>query len=202
MSMSICHAAPIEGVEVALDCPPGSSAREPRPVDLTHIPGAELLLSKAWTLPSTAELQLSCAGMPASLWLDGLEGVVLSGASALTREAAGLSSLTAGAVVKRGERFEQSFEGQTGQLHARGVHSLGFVDGTALLCTAVCVGPPSNCNVDMKVSGAFRPARQSSWVMHGLEHAAEHPQLAVASASGLAIALVALILARRPRPRW
>jgi len=199
---SVCQAMPIEGVEVALDCPPGSAAREPRPVDLKHIPGAELLLSRAWTLPSTAELQLSCAGMPAALWLDGLEGVVLSGASALTREAAGLSSLTAGAVVKRGERFEQIFEGDAGQLHARGVHSLGFVDDTALLCTAVCLGPPASCDVEMEVSGSFRPAREASWLMHGLEQAAENPQLAVASASGLVVGLVALILARRPRPRW
>jgi hypothetical protein len=129
-----------------------------------------------------------------------------------------------------GDRFEQRFEGLArdgaAALSIRGRHLLGFAGGdrAALLCSVICAEPveaplaaraeaplaapaagqPGRCAplVDaVALEGALAPPPPPSLLVRGILAAAEHPYPAAAILGVLAAAAVAILLARRPKPR-
>jgi hypothetical protein len=129
---------------------------------------------------------------------------------AVTREVA-LERWDAAAIHAEGSRFEQGFEGrgmrQGVQVALRGRHVLGFEGEAkeALLCTVVCEekGTEARCGdllEGVRVEGLVEPPPPSLLVRAVLT-AAERPREAGVVTMGLCLAVVAFILARRPRPR-
>ena len=122
-------------------------------------------------------------------------------------------------IAKVGQRFEQRFEATAAlpgdaRISARGRHMLGFAGEAkgAVLCTVVCVEPAAppgsaatgHCAalVDAVAhEGAFTEAPPPSLLIRAILLAAERPEAALSIAAAVLLALVATVLARRPRPR-
>ena len=187
-------------------------------------PGAKVAVHGApLNLAASLRLRALCATAPSDRWAPGVEELVLDRATALARGA------VAGAVERwevapsawTGQRFEQRFEASArdggAPIAVRGVHLLGFAgpDRVALLCTALCAepgpdpaarvaAPPGHCApiLDaLALEGALAPPPPPSLLARGILQAAEHPAPVAALLGVLAVAAVALLLARRPRPR-
>ena len=203
--------APSDQVGLSFPLPDGAREREVTPVDLGAASGAELVLQEAWTLPDGGWAEVGCVTAAAHLWVPGLEGAVLAGASAMVRDRAGLSVLTPGAVEPVAGHFEQSFRGSGGSTEGGtvGRHVLGFVDDGqgVLLCTLVCAAPEpaASCEpmaTELTVHGQLEPPPPPGVVAATLAFVAASPRTA-ATLAGLVLLLAALVIVvRRPRPAW
>ncbi|MBW2456408.1 MAG: hypothetical protein JRI68_17945 [Deltaproteobacteria bacterium] len=204
--------APTAHLGLSFPLPEGAEERPPTPIDLSALGGAELVMQRAWALPTGGSTEVACVRAPAHLWVQGLEGAVLAGASAMVRDRAGLGVLTPGAVESVDGHWEQSFSGRASSpdpLGAAGRHVFGFVDdGTdGMLCTMVCVAPPpaEPCTAlvaGLRIEGELEPPPAPGMAAATLAFMAARPRTALAM-GGLIVLLVAVVLVlRRPRPAW
>ncbi len=201
MKLAVSH----EGVTVTLEAP-AAAVIEPRAFDASSVPGAAIVLSRAWDL-GAARFDVVCVRAPSRGWVPGLEGAILDGASAKVRAAADLASLAPGPIEPHGDAFEQSFSGQGSTVSARGRHYLGFIapDRDALACSAVCTAANStSCDAalaSLQLDAHFMAPPAPGLLARTVSFAVAHPRPALASAALVTLAAAALLLHYRPRPR-
>jgi hypothetical protein len=169
---------------------PVTAAEAPPPPDLSALPGAELVAHGA-AQTASGPVAWSCAGAPVAIWVTGLERAVLDGASAVLRRHLGLSSVAAGEV-------ETHAWGHARVVTAPGVqarHLLGF-DGAdrGVLCTL------SGEAIEAHLVGTAALPRESSGSRLAAAMIA-HPGEALAAVAAVVIFALAVVVARRPRPR-
>lgn len=187
--------------------PLGATASEPSRVDVSMVPGARVVLAHAWRATDSA-IEAVCVVAPTSHWLPGLEATVLAGAIARVRVAGSLDAMIRGPIEGAGTPFRQVFTGSAHGVSARGVSVLGFVgeEREAVLCTAACVATVEGaCSLDFEgaslVAELRAPPEPGPW-LRAATAAAEHMRVTAAGAVLLTAAFAALLLARRPRPRF
>lgn len=210
------------GVALRLSLPAGARdtpAGALPAIDVSAIAGARVALRRGVDADGLS-LRAVCATAPSRQWVTGLEELVIDRAAGLVRGALGASL---GASIERweaepiravGYRFEQAFEG-VGKVGERAVafqgrHALGFAGGEhdAALCSVVCVEPAQGaggrCGELLEATGlegALVAPPEPGVLARAIFAGAEHPVAAIAGAGVLAAAGVAVLLARRPRPR-
>lgn len=207
-------------VSLVVTLPPGAvdEPAESLPViDVSRLPGATIALRRGFRSEGL-ELRAICVAAPSDRWAPGVEDLVLERASGLVRGALGgeVERFNLGALDRGGSgpSFAQRFEGavrRSGEPWAmRGEHLLGFAGEarTAILCSVVCAEPGAQAKrcgalVDqVKPVGAWTIAPPPSLLIRAILFTAERPEIALAIAGALVLAIVALVLSRRPRPRW
>jgi hypothetical protein len=185
-------------------------------IDVSRLPGAAIALRRGFHSAGEGELRALCVTAPSDRWAPGVEELVLERASGLARGALGgeVTRFDLGALDRSGPRFTQRFEGSVlrggAPWSVRGEHLLGFSGEarTAVLCSVVCVEPGAatkRCDARMeslRAEGAWTSAPPPSLAVRAILFTAERPALGVGMAGALALAIVALVLWRRPRPRW
>ena len=197
------------GREAVLSLPrlEGATERPAQPLDLSVAPGFELTVQRAWQL-GDARFETACVATPVSRWISGLEGPVLAGASALARKHLGAGSLHAGPPEVRGLVSAQPFHAKAGAEPTwSGRHLLAFTHGEVVLCTLACRqgGEGADCQgwlAAAELGGALTTAPEPGWLAIAAGRAAEHPKVAGATLAAVVMVGVALLLWRRPRPRW
>ncbi len=209
------------GASLILAPPAGAvrEADEAQPtIDLSNLPGARIAARRGYTSGGLT-LRAVCAAAPAGGWAEGIEEIVLGRATQLAREALGRDArggevvrFAVGESAAVGQGFAQRFEGAVRRgdevLTVRGRHWLGFAGEPreAVMCTVVCSEPPTEHACDAAIvlsepTGAWLSAPPPNLVARVLLLAAERPYPAAGVLLAASIAIAALILARRPRPR-
>lgn len=212
-----------DGVFISLSLPQG--AREEREsalpvIEVGGLPGASVALRRGFTSPDGVIVRAACVRGPSDRWAPGVEGLVLGRATGIAREAidAPLDRWDAGPIQAIGDRFEQRLEGEgrAGEsgpaLAARGRHLLGFVGEArdVVVCSVVCVERRGSSATQERCSelvdaasagGSLTPPPAPSVMIRAILLAAERPREALAVSFAVTLCLVAIVLARRPRPR-
>lgn len=199
---------------------PEGAADEPEAelpaIDVSSIPGAAVTVRRGFRGDAGVTLRAICARAPSDRWAPGVEELVLGRASGLVHGALGgeVESFEATDIRSAGSRFEQGFEAKAARpdgahVTARGRHLLGFAGEarSAVLCTVVCLEPSAPTGgrcaalVDAaSVEGAFTEAPPPSLLVRTILLAAERPQAMLGAAGAAALLVIALVLARRPKP--
>lgn len=184
-------------------------------IDVSAIAGAVVTLRRGVEADGLS-LRAVCATAPARHWATGLEELVLDRASWLVHGALGvtIARWEARPIRAVSHRFEQPFEGaaRAGEraLSLHGRHVLGFAgsEHDAALCSVVCLEPAQaaspRCGALLaatEVEGAFVAPPEPDLLVRTIFLAAEQPIAVSAALGALAAAAVAVLLARRPRPR-
>lgn len=184
-------------------------------VDVSNLPGARVPIRAGFQADHEA-LWVVCAAAPSRGWAPGVEPIVMARASQIARSALGgeVTRFEAGDIAagSAGIAFEQRFQAEARRagapMEARGRHLLGFAGEAheAVICSMVCVEPAGagRCGglVDRaRAEGTWTGAPPPSLLVRAILGAAERPRAAGAIAGALLLALVALVIWRRPRPR-
>ncbi|WP_437723414.1 hypothetical protein [Sorangium sp. So ce861] len=206
------------GLALRLSLPAGARDAPPEAlpaIDVSAIAGAQVTLRRGVEADGVS-LRAVCATAPSRRWVTGLEELVLDRASGLVRGALGVAieRWDAGPIRGIEQRFEQPFEaaGRAGEraVAIRGRHVLGFAgsEHDAALCSVVCLEPAqgagARCGALLgatEIEGAFVAPPAPGLLVRAIFLAAEEPLAAAAGLGVLAAAGVAVVLARRPRPR-
>ena len=206
-------------LRLTLQLPEGASSAVAAPLDLSAAPGVAVDVRRAWQFSGDGRVELACVRAAADRWVEGLEGAVLDGASATVRKLGGFASITPAGAVRAGLAVQQDFSGRTadGEIGAalHGKHVLGFTGAPhqVALCTVTCVTPraeqaqqPSTVPCEhtaatLEVRG-FVEAPPPGIVSRALGWTAAHPMLVGVGTAMVVLLGVALLLRRRPRPRW
>lgn len=195
------------GVTLRLAVPEGAR-EEPEgalpAIDVSAVPGARVVLRSGAVSPS-ATVRAACVTAPSDRWAPGIEELVLG-------RATGLATAGLGAAVDRWEpgpitwadgRFEQRLTGRAGEREVAAIrHTLGFVGPghDVLLCSVGCAGP--GCGEVLaatEIEGTLVGPPPPSALVRAVLLAAERPYEALVACALAAAALVAALLARRPR---
>lgn len=189
----------------------GGVERDPLPPApaVERLPGARV---EGFIVVDAGDLvmQLGCASAPSDRWVPGLEGVVLERAMGLALAPLGVRP----GALERGQ--PPSIPGATAVARWIGdggdgrrldvAHVLAFAgdDADAVACSALCLEPAgaSRCEAlvgGLSVDGALVPAPPPGPFARAVLWSAAHPTAASALAGALGVAIVAVILARRPR---
>ena len=225
MSPSPAEEVPVApGVWLSLAAPVGGreEAESALPViDVSAVPGARVVLRRGLA-SSERVVRAACVTAPSDRWAPGLEELVLG-------RATGVGVAALGATVERWEpgaieqpvegRFVQRLVGRVeGREAARIQHFLGFVgEGhEVLLCTVGCAARGSEaggvttdgapmCEALLSragVEGALVGPPPPSPFVRAVLFAAERPYEVAAGLALACAALIAALLARRPRVPW
>jgi hypothetical protein len=175
--------------------------------------GAELTARAGWVADASLTIRAACVRAPSDRWAPGVEDVVLARASDVARQASGatLDRWAGGTIERAGHAMWQALDGQgrSGEVDvlASGRHWLGFVgeDRDVALCSVVCTEPPPAARCAQVVAsttlqGQLLEPPSPSWWVQAILLAAEHPTGAAASVALVGATVVAVVLARRPRP--
>lgn len=178
------------GDEVVLELGLGPDAVSIAPLrlDVSALSGAEASASRAWQVPG-GRLDLSCARADTWAWIDGLEGPLLDGASALARKHLALPSLSPGPITRDGPSWSQPFSGEA----MSGLHLLAFRGDQAHLCSIACRGacdPPTAA-----WQGISAPPATPALIAGAIAH----PGATFGVTALLCVAVSVAILYRRPR---
>lgn len=216
--------SPPGGASLRLRLPDGAVAEAAGDlpiVDLASLPGATVPVRIGFRAGGVT-LRAVCATAPSNGWAPGVEALVLGRATQIARGALGgevtrfeigdTTAMGAGAGADAGARFEQRFEASVRRggaaATARGRHLLGFTgEGReGIVCTVVCVEAEGGHACDGLVDGATPAGRWTaapppSALVRGILLAADRPMTAAGALGAAMLALVALVVARRPRPR-
>jgi hypothetical protein len=179
--------------------------------DVATVPGARVVGRRGFR-DEAVSVRIACASAPSRGFAPGVEELVVARASVLARAAVpGLERWDEKPAAWLGVAYEQRVEGRVaspaGVVAARARHVLGFVGEArdAVACSIVCAEPEGASRCEPVVAGArvcglvAPPA--PSLVVRAVLASADHPRVAGALVVGIGLALVALVLARRPRPR-
>lgn len=212
--------------DVVLAVAGGASLRLRLPEDATAEAVGDLPVVEVGNLPGAAvrvragfhgggvTLRALCASASSNGWAPGVEDLVLGRASQIARGALGgeVTRFEAREAVAVGTRIEQRFEATVQRggeaAAARGRHVLGFAGAArdAVLCTVVCTerAGGDGCTALVEAAapeGGWVAAPAPSALVQGILLAADRPLAAAGVVGVAALALVALVLGRRPRPR-
>lgn len=195
------------GVTLALAVPDGA-IEEPQgalpAIDVSAVPGARVAVRRGFT-GSGVTLRAACVVAPSDRWAPGLEELVLGRATAIATANGGASRWEPGPIERKGDRFEQRVTGRAGDREIASVrHVLGFAgEGhDAVLCSIFCGGDDLACSgivAAASVTGPLTDAPPPSLLVRAALLTAERPYEAALSASLVIAALVALLVARRPK---
>jgi hypothetical protein len=218
MSSGPAEIPPIAGgASLRLHLPAGAAPMPagdlPR-VDVANLPGASVPVRTGYR-SGGIELYAFCATAPSSGWAPGVEELVLGRATGIARVAlrGEVERLEVGDATPAGKAaFEQRFQGSVKRggdaLRVEGKHLLGFAGASrdGVLCTAVCIEPAAEkaCAgivAGVAAEGAWVGAPPPSVVVRGILAAAERPYAAAGVSGAIVILAIAIVLARRPRPR-
>lgn len=177
------------------------------PFSVPNLPGAHIVARVGYEAGAVT-LRAACLAAPANGWAPGVEEIVLARATQIAREALGeVSSFTAGDPVAAGPGFEQRFDGAGTGTVFRGRHWLGFTGDPreGVVCTTVCTEPATGACAALidtaAPGGAWTEAPPPNLLARTLLLAAERPREAVTVLAVVSLAVAALIIVRRPRPR-
>lgn len=195
---------------------PEAAAAEPAEalpaIEVGNIPGAAVPV-RAGFHSDHVTLRVVCATAPSRGWAPGIEDIVMGRASQIARSALGgeVTRFEGRAIVAAGGRFEERFAARVTRgpdvLAVEGRHVLGFAGEAkaAVVCSVVCAEPaPRACAALVEAAapvGAWTAPPDPSLVVRGILLAADHPAAAAAGMGAAVIAILALVIARRPRPR-
>ncbi len=197
-----------DGFTITLGVPAGAvelpAAELPRP-DVSRLPGAVLLSVRGWNAPGSI-VRAGCVGGPSSRYAPGIEEVLFEKATWMTLTRAGLQPERLGqtAAHDTDRTFQRTLEGTDAGAAVRLEHALAFdgPDRTVLFCSALCRGDASACAaVTLDIAGTSAPPPRPSLVVKSALLAAEMPMVFFGAAAATFVAVVALILWRRPYPR-
>jgi hypothetical protein len=194
-------------------------------IDVSGLAGARVALRRGFVRQEGegVSLRAACVIGPSDKWAPGVEELVLDRATSMVRRAletgadADIHRLDVGPIQPEGRLFTQLFHGQARRhevtVVVEGRHALGFVGEArdAVLCTVLCVAPlgqaPARASAceDLaratSLEGALMEAPPPSVMVRLILVSAERPLAAGIVLAVLAVLAVAVILARRPRPR-
>jgi hypothetical protein len=204
------------GARLRLRVPEGAVAERAADlpmVDVANLPGATVPVRVGYRADGLT-LRAVCATAPSKGWAPGLEDLVLARATQIVRGALGgeVTRFEARDAVVVGARIEQRFDATVKRgeetATARGRHLLGFAGEAreGVLCTVACTEREGRDDCAALVDaaapeGAWTTAPAPSALVRGILAAADRPMTAGAILVAAAIALAALVIARRPRPR-
>jgi hypothetical protein len=203
------------GAELRMTLPEGSRRQPDHELPAVPLPavGAEVTSRAGWLAEGSLVLRAACVRAPSDRWAPGVEDLVLARASDVARNASGatLDRWSGGSIERAGTAMWQTLDGQgrAGDVEvlAAGRHWLGFVgeDRDVALCSVVCTEPPpaARCAevvASTTLQGRLVDAPAPSWWVQGVLLAADHPTAAAATAALVGATVVAVVLARRPRP--
>lgn len=217
-------------LRLSLEVPVGAVPRDPAPLDLASAPGATLDAQRAWDFGAGGRLDVACVRARADGalgWVEGLEGAVLDGASAMVRKVGGFATLHPEGPTHEGFAVHQGFHGRTAEGDSgavvEGRHVLGFAGSPPELavCTVACVEPAPLPTGAAGAGPAVRAAESScAAVLEGLDArgfveppppgtigravawSLGHPTSAAIAAGLVVVVAIAWLLRRRPRPAW
>jgi hypothetical protein len=182
-------------------------------IDVSQLPGASVPV-RAGFRGATEALRVVCATAPSRGWAPGVEAIVMARASQIARGALGgeVTRFDAKDTAAVATRFVQRFSARVKRggeaLAAEGRHVLGFAGEArqAVVCSVVCAAPEGRgrCAALVEAAaplGAWVEAPPPSLLVRGILLAAERPHAAVGAVGAAMIALAAIVIARRPRPR-
>jgi len=206
------------GAIVRLSLPQGAKEEPaevlPR-VDVSALSGARVGLRIGFADEPGPRLRVVCVEAPADRFAPGLEEVVLGMAThrahVATSESVVIERWEPGAITRHEGRFEQVITGQGARegrpLDIRARLVLGFEGDApeALLCTFVCDEPKAGGVCDDLVAevelASLVPPPPPSMLIRAILFAAEEPRHAAMGLVMMGTMMVAVLLARRPRPR-
>lgn len=200
---------PGDDLVVELPLPDAVRGRDAEAIDLSAIPSASLIGRKSWGFGDGGRIELACVKSSAAQWVPGLEHSLLTGATALVREQFDLHSVKEGLLESTSGAYWLSFAGLTATADrpVQGRHVLGFVgqSPSLIVCSSTCVaGDDAGACADtvhgMTVEGALVAPPPPGLGLSLLLGAAKHPAAVLGISAALAIAIVTLLLWRRPRP--
>jgi len=184
-------------------------------LEVGGLPGARVALRMGFVGEDALRVRVACVEAPSDRWAPGLEEVVLGLATSLARKAASedvaIERLDIAPIKAIESRFEQGFSGAGtragGRVALEGKHVLGFEGEAqgAVLCTVFCeearVGERCGAIVERSEIFPLVGPPPPSFFVRAVLYAAEQPLHAAAAFGLVGLALVAVLLARRPRPR-
>lgn len=181
----------------------------PRPPDVGRLPGARIEGFAVARSRDGLVVQIGCARAPSDRWVPGLEGVVMERATPLALAPLALrpSPLQRGVAPRiEGATTVEAWTGEVAGGRMGLAHVLAFAadDRDAIVCSGLCLEPASGARCDailatLTLEGALGPPPPPGAFARGVLWSAEHPVAAAAGLGMLSAAVVALLLARRPR---
>lgn len=200
-------AAVAPGVTLRLATPEGAreEAEGALPaIDVSAVPGARVVLRRGVVSPD-ATVRAACVVAPSDRWAPGVEELVLGRATGLA--IAGLGAAVdrwePSSIAASGGRFEQRVTGRAGDREVAIIrHTLGFVGPghDVLLCSVGCSGAACGEVLSAtEVAGPLVGPPPPSVLVRAALLAAERPYEAGAALAVACGALVAVIVARRPK---
>jgi hypothetical protein len=182
----------------------------PAPPDVGRLPGARIEGFAVVRSDDGLALQIGCARAPSDRWVPGLEGVVMERATSLALGPLSQrpASLHRGVAPRvEGATAIEAWTGEVPEGRVVLAHVLAFAasaDRDALVCSAVCLEPAagSRCEdvvASLSVEGTLGPPPPPGALSRLVLWSAEHPLLAAGGLGIVSAAVMALLLARRPR---
>ncbi|TKD13222.1 hypothetical protein [Polyangium fumosum] len=183
-------------------------------IEVSSLKGARVGLRAGFVDEAGLRLRVACVEAPSDRFAPGVEEIVLGMATSIARGAASdgitLDRWDAEGITRHEGRFEQALTGQGTRgerpVTLRGWHVLGFEGAAseAVLCTFVCEEPRAGERCAALVANAeltsLVPPPPPSLLVRTILMAAERPREAALLGLGIGVLLVAVLLARRPRP--
>ncbi|MBK6519208.1 MAG: hypothetical protein IPG04_34985 [Polyangiaceae bacterium] len=190
--------------DLALEGARGEGSRPPfDTVDVSRLPGARIVALARFEHEG-ASIVAGCAAGPSDRFAPGLEAVLFDRATGLAWSS--LAIVPRDVAIEREGALARSYERRTVGRSDRGevvLEQLLAFDGRDLdlvLCSAACVGPRCG-EVSLVVRGELPEPPPPNVAVRALFYAAEHPAPVLGAAGAVLLAVVALVLWRRPSPR-
>jgi hypothetical protein len=212
------HDAVLAGATLHFETPRGAietpSDKLPR-FEVSGLPGAHIALRRGFRDDAGIALHVACVEAPSDRWAPGIEDVVFNVANGVAHRAMGerleLEQWDVGHFVSQDQHFEQKLSGRAKRegspVKLLGKHLLGFEGARrdVVLCSVLCDEPQDHGEcagivAQSNLTGLV-PAPPPSLLVRTVLFAAEKPWDAGALAGLLGVVLVAVVLAKRPRPK-
>lgn len=177
-----------------------------RPPDVSKLSGARVVRARGWDGDAALVVRAGCARGPADRFVPGVEDVLFEKATWFALEGSGAkpAEIFVARARDTDRTFERRLEGRDDVGAVTVEHLLAFAGAhrDAVLCSVACRGPAAECaKVTLRIEGQSAPLPEPSWWIRGVLLAAEHPATALAAALAATVAVVAVLLWRRPYPR-
>ena len=174
-------------------------------IDVSKLPGARLV-ARDTRRSEALSVDVGCVRGPSDRYAPGIEGTLFEKATHLAVRTGALApdELAVSATRTEPPVLGQVLLGKSGAKAIRIEHALAFVgeDSDVLLCTITCAGDDAACSAtSLVIEGALAAPPTPSAAVRLALAAGESPGAALAILAAISLAVVSVVLARRPRPR-